>query len=179
MESEMTAKSSDLFEGTKKYCWPVTRTHIDVSLPCNKEHCQVSIAIREWLTGKYNNVTNIRSAWNGVRFDVNEKGEEIRVTGVWNNQTATKIYKFDSVYLKARKEGYSRLESLEKARRASKPFQACMIVESCLEKPPKQPMSEERKLYLAKWHATHKGEKGSESGPIGFRGALTSRRHSK
>src|SRR5271156_2270595 len=74
----------------------VSRSHIDNSIPCDKDHCMLALAKLDYLMVKYGTERSFRLKCtnHGLQFDINGR----RITVVFDTKTGNTIYEYDSIY---------------------------------------------------------------------------------
>lgn len=118
---------------------PVGNEHIRESDPCNKDNCMLSRALTAHLVATYGGNARdfkVKSTNHGTTFELG--GRKYLV--VFDNKTATTIYKYDQTFKDTR--------SKEKARSGVRPFKTRLMIESTTAATKWPPMDPETKAKL-------------------------------
>lgn len=118
---------------------PVGSEHIRESDPCNKDNCMLSRALIAYLVATYGGSARdfkVKSTNHGTTFEL--AGRKYLV--VFDNRTATTIYKYDQTFKETRNK--------EKARSGVRPFKTRLMVESTTAATRWPPMTDETKAKL-------------------------------
>lgn len=113
----------------------VKREHIDISEPCKKDLCMLTMALRDKLSETYGRGNYyIKSTSTGVMFTLGNR----RYTGLFPPATAKKIFHYDLDFKTSKDKAATRA--------AVKPFSSEVMIQSSIAKGP--PASPERRRQL-------------------------------